>query len=401
MTPRHAAELAARASYGRLIALLSARTRDIAAAEDALADAFAAALSTWPERGVPQKPEAWLLTAARRNLMHRERHQRVRNHSVDELVRRFDETAAEATAWVELDDRLKLLFVCAHPAIEESIRTPLMLQTVLGLDAEQVASAFLVAPATMGQRLVRAKTKVKEAGLGFRVPGPDELAERLEDVMRAVYVAFGVGWDDLEDRVGLTQEAIFLGRLLVGLLPEEPEPKGLLALMLFCHARRPARRDEAGRFVPLAEQDPRLWTAPLIVEAEGLVFAAARAGRFGRFQCEAAIQSIHAQRAVTGVLQSDALCTLYDLLLARAPSVGAAVARVGALLEAGRVADAESALDALPEEEVRAYQPYWVVRARLAERRQDPQGTRTYLTRALGLTEDPAVRRFLADRLGE
>jgi RNA polymerase sigma-70 factor (ECF subfamily) len=183
---RRAAEVAARTSYGRLIASLASRSRDIVVAEDALADAFAAALATWPERGVPDSPEAWLLTAARRNLMHRTRHQNVQLGAVGELLMRIDE-GAETPEWATVDERLKLLFVCAHPAIDENIRTPLMLQTVLGLDAQRIGSAFLVAPSTMGQRLVRAKSKIKHAALRFEVPDLREVPDRLDDVLRAVY----------------------------------------------------------------------------------------------------------------------------------------------------------------------------------------------------------------------
>lgn len=392
---RRAVEAAARHSYGRLLAILASRTRDIAGAEDALADAFTTALTSWPERGIPDRPEAWLLTAARRNVLHRVRHARVASDAVTELLMRAPEV--EGIAGPELDERLALLLVCAHPALDEGIRAPLMLQTVLGLDAQRIASAFLIAPSTMGQRLVRAKKKIKEANLRFEVPELRELPERLEDLLRAVYVAFGAGWDDLEGGHGLSEEAIFLARLIVTLLPEEPEPKGLLALMLYAHARREARRDPEGRFVPLPEQDPRRWSRPLILEAESLLTDASRAARFGRFQCEAAIQSVHAQRAITGVLRHDALRTLYDLQLALAPSIGVAVARAAAMLDAGDLAGAGAALEALPLSEVDAYQPYWVTRARQHELHGDAMATQRALARALGLTEDLAVRRFLTD----
>jgi RNA polymerase sigma-70 factor, ECF subfamily len=394
---RRAAEGAARTSYGRLIAMLSARTRDIGAAEDALAEAFAAALQAWPARGIPDKPDAWLLTAARRNLLHRLRRHRVEQNAVTELLLRADERR-ELTE-ENVDRRLELLFVCAHPALDESVRTPLMLQTVLGIGAERIASAFLVAPSTMSQRLVRAKAKIKQAAPRFAVPEAQELPARLDDVLRAVYVAYGAGWEDLERGRGLTEEAIFLGRTLVGLLPEEPEAKGLLALMLHCEARREARRDPQGRFVPLPRQDPSLWARASIVEAEALLTAAASAGRFGRFQCEAAIQSVHAQRAITGTINYAALRALYDLLLDRAPSIGVAVGRAAMLLEAGDVEAATVALGALDESELVDYQPYWVTRARRAELCHDAPALRRALERALGLTEDAAVRRFLADWL--
>jgi len=394
------AEAAARASYGRLVAQLASRSGDLAAAEDALSDAFAAALSTWPTRGVPTNPEGWLLLAARRRAYNRFRHARVEDDATVDLQRLIETRAEAAREVVLVDDRLKLLFVCAHPAIDEAVRTPLMLQTVLGLDAERIGSAFLVAPSTMGQRLVRAKAKIKATRLRFTVPDPEDLPERLHEVLQAVYAAYGTGWDDLSGTSGrgLTAEALFLGRLLVSLLPDEPEAQGLLALMLYCEARRDARRDAQGRFVPLHAQDTERWDRGLIVEAEALLTSASKAGRFGRFQCEAAIQSVHAQRAITGFVQTTALRTLYDLLLVHAPSVGVAVSRAAVLLDAGDVETAQASLSALDADDVAAYQPYWVTRARLAELTGDLAATAAHLERALGLTEDAAVRAFLAER---
>lgn len=394
---RRAATVAARDSYGRLLAILASRTRDVAAAEDALAEALAIAIETWPERGVPDNPDAWLLTTARRKGSNARRHDGVAAEALGELELRMTERQ-DLESHVG-DARLSLLFVCAHPAIDESVRTPLMLQTVLGLDAERIGSAFLVAPATMGQRLVRAKAKIKVAGIEFRHPEPEELAERLHDVLQGVYAAFGAGWDDMAQGRGLADEAIFLGRLLVALLPSEPEPKGLLALMLFCEARREARRDAEGRFVPLALQDASRWSRPMILEAEALLTEASVARRFGRFQCEAANQSVHAQRAITGVVQHHALRILYDLLMAHEPSVGVAVSRAAAMVDAGAIDEAEASLAAQTPEIAHRYQPYWVVRARIAEARSEEAAAREHLTRALGLTEDAAVRRFLQSRL--
>jgi RNA polymerase sigma-70 factor (ECF subfamily) len=396
---RRAAELAARASYGRLVAMAAARTRDIAGAEDALADAFAAALVRWPEVGVPDRPEAWLLTVARRGLMRRARHRRVVDASTTALVSALEARADDAADGA-LDPRLRLMFVCAHPAIDPAIRTPLMLQTVLGLEAEHIASAFLVSPTTMGQRLVRAKTKIRDARLRFELPEPEALPERLDDVLRAIYAAYGVGWDDLDRGRGLTDEALYLGRLLVAMLPDAPEARGLLALMSHCESRRDARRDADGRFIPLARQDTSRWDTALVIEAEEQLTQAARARTFGRFQCEAAIQSVHAQRAITGVLQHDAILTLYGMLLAYAPTVGVAVARAAALLAAGRADEARRALDALAPEDVRTYAPYWVTRAHLAAHAGDAEAHRHALTIALGLTEAPSVRRFLEAELG-
>ncbi|MGX9965980.1 RNA polymerase sigma factor [Roseomonas sp. F4] len=389
-----AAEQAARTAYARLVARLASRSRDIAGAEDALAEAFAAALRHWPRRGVPASPEAWLLTAARNTQRNALRHRRVRDAATAELERRQEELATEQADWP--DERLKLLFVCAHPAIEAGIRAPLMLQVVLGLDAARIANALLLAPAAMGQRLVRAKAKIRDAGLRFELPEREDMPARLADVLEAVYAAYGTGWDGAGPR-SLAAEAIALGRLLVAELPDQPEAKGLLALMLHCEARRGARRDAAGRFVPLAHQDPTLWSRALMVEAEVLLTEGARAGQFGRFLCEAAIQSVHAQRARTGRTDHAALRLLYDLLAARAPSLGVLTARAAALLEAGEPEAAEAALAALPMDRVASYQPYWVTRAALLRRQGRLAEAGAARDRAIGLTEHPSIRDFLRE----
>ncbi len=390
------AEMAARGSYGRLVALLAARTRDVAAAEDALGEAFEAALRTWPARGAPRNPDAWLLTAARNRQRNAARHGRVRDGAAEEVARRLEEAAAAPDL---PDERLGLLFACAHPAIDEGVRTPLMLQVVLGLDAARVAAAFLVPPATMAQRLVRAKARLRDAGLRFALPEPKDRPARLGDVLDATYAAYGAGWDDPDGgaRDGLAAEAVFLGRLLAHLLPGEPEALGLLALMLHCEARRGARRDGEGRFVPLDRQDPALWSRFLVIEAEGLLVAAARLGRFGRYQCEAAIQSVHAQRAVTGQVNRAALLTLYDLLARHAPSLGALVARAAVLAEGGDPAAALAALDALPPGRVAAYQPFWVARARALGMLGRAEAARDARQAAIGLTRDGAVRAHLEE----
>ena len=392
-----AAEAAARAAYGKLLARLVARTRDIAAAEDALADAFAAALANWPVRGVPDSPEAWLLTAARRANANAARHARVQRAWGPEWLRR-------ATAPVDAEDgypdpRLKLLFACAHPAIDPAVRTPLMLQTVLGLDAARIAAAFAISPTAMGQRLSRAKARIRDAGLRYTVPDPAEMPARLAEVLDAVYAAFGSAKDDPNDggTQALAEEAIWLGRLLVALLPDAPEAKGLLALMLHVEARRAARQDAEGRFVPLAAQDPTRWRRDLIIEAEGLLVAGAQAGRFGRFLCEAAIQSVHAQRGITGRTNHAALLTLYGLLLAHGAGMGAAVARAAVLLEAGDLPAARAGLAAVPEPARARYQPWWVASARVHRAAGEMAEAGAALEMALALTEAPAVAAFLRD----
>src|SRR5690606_32553846 len=299
---RDAAEAVARRSYGRLVALLAARTRDVASAEDALAEAFAAALVDWPAAGVPRSPEAWLLTVARRKWIDATRRRRSAEEGASHLRLVADELAAAAADARELpDERLALMFACAHPALDPAIRAPLILQTVLGFDAAAIGSAFLVSPATMAQRLVRAKRKIREAGIPLEVPSGPELPARLEAVLDALYAAFAEGWSDPEARTRhLAEEAIWLARLVATLLPGEAEALGLLALLLHAHARRDARRDEGGEYVPLAEQHPAAWDDAAIDEAEALLARASALPGAGRYQLEAAVQSAHAVRRRTG-----------------------------------------------------------------------------------------------------
>ena len=395
------AELAARASYGRLLAYLAARWRDVARAEDALGDALLAALETWPRTGVPDNPVAWLLTAARRRLVDGARHAGVAAAAEADLKVMLDERA-DASPAAFPDERLALLFVCAHPAIDEAARTPLMLQTVLGLDAARIASAFLVAPATMSQRLVRVKAKIREAGIRFEIPAPGELAARLDAVLEAIYAAYGSGWEDVAGadprRHGLAEEAIWLGRLVARLRPDEPEAQGLLALMLHCEARRAARRDAAGAYVPLGFQDLRRWSRPMIEEAEEVLAGAARLKAAGRFQLEAAIQSVHAQRVRTGETDWEAVTLLYEGLLRHAPTIGARVAHAAALGEARDDEAGLAALDAIPPDEVATYQPYWALRGHVLKALGRAAEAGEAYERAIGLSEDPAVRAFLLGR---
>ena len=398
-----AIEAVARTAYGRLVAYLAARSGDVAAAEDALSDAFAAALHRWPTDGVPEKPEAWLLHAARNRMIDVARHNQVRQKSEPLLRLLADE--AENVAAVQPnfpDERLKLLFVCAHPAIEAAARTPLMLQTVLGLAAARIASAFLVSPAAMGQRLVRAKTKIRDAAIPFRVPDQPEWAERLSFVLDAIYSAYTAGWESLIDtgstHSALAGEAIAIGRTLVQLMPAEPEARGLLALMLHCEARRAARYTREGEFVPLDQQDTALWSRPTIDEAEQHLRAAAAFARTGRYQLEAAIQSLHAHRAVTGMIDWQEIALLYEGLVRLAPGVGARVGRAVALAQAGEVSAGLVALDEIPAERAADYQPWWAARGHLLVRLQRTAEAEHAFIRAASLTEDPALRAYLLKR---
>lgn len=402
--PAGAAEVAARRSYGKLVAVLAARSRDVAAAEDALSEAFAAALAHWPAEGVPRNPEAWLLTVARRRQVDAIR-SRMHAEAASAHLMLLDQLAAgDEDAAGELPDRrLGLLFACAHPAIEHSVRAPLMLQAVLGFDAATIASAFLVAPAAMGQRLVRAKARIRQAGIGIEVPARAQLPARLDVVLDAVYAAYAEGWSDAEGadarRRNLADEAIWLGRLLAALLPDEPEALGLLSLMLHAQARLAARRDAAGAYVPLSAQDTAHWDHAMIEEAESLLREASRMSRPGRYQLEAAVQSAHAVRRQGAVVDWSAITLLYEALAAITGSPVAALNRAAAVSHAQGAGAGLAALEALAAEpRLAEYQPYWAARADLLARSGKCDAARAAYQRAIGLERDEAVRAFLQAR---
>ena len=397
------AETVARRSYGKLVAFLAARARDVAAAEDALSEAFVSALTDWPQNGCPSNPEAWLLTVARRkmiDLARRRRHGEAASERLQHLAEGLDAAATDA----EIPDRrLALMFACAHPAIEAGIRAPLILQVVLGLDAKLIASAFLTSPAAMGKRLVRAKNKMRQAGIPFRVPECEELPGRLEAVLDAIYAAFTEGWTDpgATDvvRRGLTEEAFFLSRLVAELLPEEPEALGLLALMLHAEARRHARRNGDGEYVPLADQDTALWDWRMIVEAEALLRRASALGSIGRYQLEAALQSAHVYRRCAGQANWEAVVQLYDALSTLTGSPVVAINRALAIAESHGAGEALDALqEAAADARLTEYQPYWAARAELLTRTGAHGEARHAYEMAIGLERDPAVRRFLQRR---
>lgn len=394
---QRAAENVARTSYGRLLAYLARQWRDVTAAEDALAEAFARALDTWPTQGVPANPDAWLLVAARNRLRDGARTQK-RHEQANGSLLVLNPIEVEEMPLIA-DKRLELMFVCAHPAIDAAARTPLMLQTVLGLTAERIASSFLVSPDAMGRRLSRAKTRIKDAGIAFEVPGEDELAERMGDVLEAIYAAYGQGWDstgsDNQTYKGLTEEAIWLARVLVEIRPQDAEALGLLALMLFCESRSAARRVE-GRYVPLAEQNPKLWNWPMAREAEDRLRTAGGLGRPGRFQLEAAIQSVFVQSRVTGADLRLAAWTLHGLLAQKAPTIGNLVALAAATAEVQGPGAGLNELSQLPEAQAGDYQPFWALKAQLLQQLGgDQQATAAAFRRAIGLTEDEAVRAYL------
>lgn len=396
---RQAAERVARDSYGRLVAFLAARTRDVAGAEDALAEAFASALKSWPADGVPDNPDAWLLTVARRRQTDAARRRQTRTAGevhIQLMTEELEEASANPGAIP--DRRLALMFACAHPAIEAGMRAPLILQTVLGLTAIDIAAAFLIPPATMGQRLVRAKARIKEAGIPFAIPEREELAGRLDAVLEAIYAAYAKGWTEIGDTTAerLADEAIWLGRLVVSLLPDEPEAKGMLALMLYAEARRAARRDAQGAYVPLEAQDIERWDEEQILAAEALLRQANRSGPTGRYQIEAAIQSAHVARRVSGRPNWDAVVALYDVLVGLTHSPVALLNRAVALAEMDGPQPALASLDTIASDKRMAdYQPYWAARGHLAARAGQKDQAHEALTLAIGLATDEAVRQYL------
>ena len=394
-------EHAVRQSYGRLVAYLVRSWRDLAAVEDALGEAFAKALQTWPISGVPAQPEAWLLVAARRRLTDTSRSSKIRAEGLRSLLVTTPEHPEDPA--VLPDKRLELMFACAHPAIDVAMHAPLMLQSVLGLSAERIASSFLVSPDTMGRRLGRTKQRIRDIGLSFELPQPEDLAQRSAGVAEAIYAAYGQGWDNIASddatRRGLSEEAIWLAKVLVHVAPQDAEAQGLLSLMLYCQSRVGARRVN-DRYVPFVDQDTALWDMSMIMAAERTLGVAGRFQAPGRFQFEAAIQSAMVQSRRTRQDMRRPLLALHVGLLHFAPTIGNQVGYAIALADAEGPVAGLRVLDDLQTEHVLTYQPYWAARAHLLAQIDSSQDqARQALQKAIGLSEDRAVRDYLQDLL--
>lgn len=398
------AELVARESYGRLIAYLARRWRDVAAAEDALSEAFATALDNWPKVGVPSKPEAWLLTVAQRKLTDAARGQAVRQREDLRLQLAESTNASAALEGGVTDDRLRLMLVCAHPSIDAAIRPALILQTVMGLEVRQMAGAFLLQPDTLNKRLVRAKAKIKATGMRFEQPAPEDIAPRLHALLEAIYAAYSIGWQgslvdgDFNDQLG--REAVYLAGVVASLLPDSAEALGFQALLLFCEARRPAQIDPSGEFVPLLEQDHQLWDGPLLRNAYELLGKASALLQNGPFQIEAAIQAAHCYRAHTGEVPWKDIAHLYQALVTEHPTMGARVGMAVAVAQAeNSPARGLAILQAIPSELVQNFQPYWTAISYLFEKQGRTDEAIECVRRALGLTTQPRLHRYLQRRL--
>jgi RNA polymerase sigma-70 factor, ECF subfamily len=379
-----------RAEYGRAVSVLTRAFGDLDLAEDVVQDAFAAAARRWSEHGPPPSPAGWIITAARNRALDRLRREKVGREKLVLLSPAGD--APEQPEDEYGDDRLRLIFTCCHPALGVPARVALTLRLIGGLTTAEIARAFLVPEPTMAQRLVRAKAKIRDAHIPYRIPDAAELPERLEAVLATVYLIFNEGHSattgDALTRDDLAAEAIRLGRLLVALLPHSPEATGLLALMLLAEARRPARVGADGEIVLLADQDRSLWDPALIAEGQELVRACLRAGRPGPYQIQAAINAVHC----TGTTDWTQVLALYDQLLILAPGPVASLNRAVAVAEVEGPAAALALVDALP---LHDYQLFHAVRADLLRRLGREEEAVTAYDEAIARTSNGPVASFL------
>jgi RNA polymerase sigma-70 factor (ECF subfamily) len=398
---------AVREAGDRIRAALAMRFRDLDMAEEAFAFASLRAVETWGRDGPPRDPAAWLYSVARRRAFDIGRRAKVRQAAVfDAPPPEPDPESVLMAAFEPIpDERLRLIFVCCHPALAPEARIALTLRTLCGLSVERIARAWLVSEVAMQQRLTRAKAKIRETRIRFEIPEPDAWPERVGAVLATLEIAYAQAYEDaagMSEAADLAAETLRLSGLLAELLPDEPEVLGLAAMIRLAEARRPARLDAAGEMVPLSEQDPGLWDGRLIGEAAGLLARAAELGRSGPYQLMAAIHATHAARRETGRTAWENVVALYDALLTVRPSPVAAVNRAVALAEAQGADAGLAALAGLGEaERVAGWLPYQAARAGLCAKAGRTAEAAEALRRALSLHPAPAERRFLERRLAE
>ena len=392
-----AAEMAARKSYGRLLAWLSWQWRDVCAAEDALSEAFLAALKHWPQDGVPVSPEAWLLTAAKRNLLMAARRKQVEiDPAISIILPELVDHASDTQAIPDL--RLRLLFVCAHPAIDQSMHSALMLQLVLGIDAARIANVFLLSPAALSKRLTRAKMKIRDAGIPFAEPERTELPSRVASVLEAIYGLYTINRSAAfgSEQIALAEEALFLAQLTSEFMQNSAEAHGLLALFLFLESRRHAQIDGHGVFCPIDEQAPKSWRHELIQLAESALQRAANLKQRGPYQIEAAIQAAHMQSVMDGYVRWPEIANLYAQLIQLEPTIGARIGYAVAAANAGNnPAVGLKILDSVERQKVVSHQPWWAARAHLLAIAGSKEEASAAYSRAITLTSDESIRTWL------